>query len=212
MLRQAQFMSSAGSGGERRPEGPARRIVRIVNPFVFTFCLACVWLGMREILELGGFVASGGPYVVAHEAPGWVWVIPLSIMLMVGSMLTAAFTDFRSGSPNFMLFSWSMLFVSLGWNFLEYGFGIGKGGGVAWGWVVCAGLFLSMGLLPLVPATSMLVRWTRAASRRSVSRSGDSGNPAMEADGHEWTGFIAQAVMAAAGAALGAAFFGGLSS
>lgn len=205
-MRLPPGIRSGGGSPAGGSEGPARRILRCLNPLVFAFCLACVWLGMREILELGGFVASGGPYAIAHEAPGWVWLIPACIFLMTLSMLVAVFSGIRAGGPNLMVFSWSALFLLLGWNFLESALGAGKGGGVAWGWIVCAVLFLPMGALPLIPA----FRITASALSGGAARPGPfEAGPMSDAGAAPWLQLAVQVVAAAAGAWLGAAFFAG---
>jgi hypothetical protein len=47
------------------------------------------------------------------------------------------------------------LFISLGWNFLQYGF-FPPDGGWIWSWVVCGVLFVVMGAVPLVVAIAAL--------------------------------------------------------
>ena len=55
------------------------------------FCIALLWLGMRAVMDLGGFCASGGPYVIAVECPDAVLATtPLSIFgafLAIGLIL-----------------------------------------------------------------------------------------------------------------------------
>ena len=54
----------------------------------------------------------------------------------------------RSGK---IAYAWPALFLSLGWNFLDYGLDPpGGDDGLVWGWLVCAVLFFLMGGLPLL--------------------------------------------------------------
>jgi hypothetical protein len=46
------------------------------------------------------------------------------------------------------LLAWPALFLSLGWNFLEFGVQP-PGGGLAWGWLVPGVMFVLMGGGPL---------------------------------------------------------------
>jgi hypothetical protein len=113
-------------------------------------CLTLLFFAMRGIMDLGGFVAHGGPYVIAHEAPDWVWLVPVSIVfgMMLGfanAALAAAAGGFNLAVP-----AWSAVFLSLGWNFAEYGFFPPSGQGLVWGWIVCAVVFFVMGLAPLL--------------------------------------------------------------
>lgn len=36
---------------------------------------------MRGVMRPGGMVARGGFYAIAHPAPGWIWIIPVSILV-----------------------------------------------------------------------------------------------------------------------------------
>ena len=45
------------------------------------------------------------------------------------------------------LFFWPAIFLSLGWNFCEYGFFASEG--LVWGWIICGVVFMLMGGLPL---------------------------------------------------------------
>jgi hypothetical protein len=115
------------------------------------FFLTCLFLAMRGVMDLGGFVAKGGPYVIAHEAPGYVWIIPVSIFgLLLLAVVLIATLDRRSGLDLLTPLLWSALFLSLGWNFLEYA--LVRFDYIVWGWLVCGIVFLAMGGLPLVLA------------------------------------------------------------
>ena len=76
-----------GPGPTKPEEGPEQRPMRYgslavvsATSLAFGLCLTLLFFGMRAIMELGGFVAVGGPYEVAHPAPDWVWVLPVSIV------------------------------------------------------------------------------------------------------------------------------------
>lgn len=142
-----------------------RKMIRMMGVlFVFSFSLTLLFLGMRGVMDLGGMVASGGPYAVAHPAPDWIWLVPVSVLMMVASILAGVFmsaSDFKG--PNLMLFAWSALFGVLGWNFLEYGLGLGKETGLEWSWLICALLFFAMSLVPLV----LITRHKMAAFRNA---------------------------------------------
>ena len=70
--------------------------------------------------------------------------------------------------------AWPALFLSLGWNFLEYGFFPPEGGWV-WSWLFCGVLFVLMGAVPLVIGDRRLPRGGRrlaAPTPRAGSWSG----------------------------------------
>ncbi len=112
-------------------------------------CLAVLFMGMRGVMELGGFVASGGPYEIAHPAPGWAWIMPASIVAGMALGAWNLLVSRRAGAFPLLPFVWSALFISLGWNFLEFGLSPPGGSGPAWGWLVSAAVFLILGAAPL---------------------------------------------------------------
>jgi hypothetical protein len=73
---------------------------------------------------------------------------------MVIAAMLGSYVAFRLSAPGLLLPMWAALFGSLGWNFLEYGFG---DDGPVWGWVVCGVVFELMAL----PALAVIVgaRW-----------------------------------------------------
>jgi len=119
--------------------------------FAVSFCITCLYHGMRGIMRLGGMVASGGPYAIAHPAPAWVWIMPLSIVAGMVCFFLNLFSGPDDDGVNLMPLAWPGLFLSAGWNFLEFTFNP-PGGGLAWGWLVCGVLFVLMGGLPLLLA------------------------------------------------------------
>jgi putative oligomerization/nucleic acid binding protein len=116
--------------------------------------LTWLYLGMRKVMEIGGSCADGGPYVSRQPCPEGV---PL---LMVGGILgglvcVGLFVFFASklgaGYTIIAAFAWPALFLSLGWNFLEFGLDPPPPAeGAEWGWLVCAVVFGLMGGLPLL--------------------------------------------------------------
>jgi len=185
--------------------GPVRWALFLISPFVFSFCLACFYLGMRGIMRLGGFVARGGPYEIAHPAPDWVWVFPLAIFLMIASIFVSIFAASRVSGPNIMALSWSGLFILLGWNFVQFGFGIGMGGQLAVGWIICAVMFVLMGLIPLVFILRSFFR--SLGKRRMVSYEAGTGD-SPESGGLSWsTSLILQTAFCGGGFWLGITFF-----
>ena len=193
---------------EGRGGGPVRRFLFFLSPFVFSFGLTLLYHGMRGVMRLGGFVASGGPYEIAHQAPDWVWMMPVSVMLMLFPIFTSIFSGSRISGPNIMALSWSAIFISLGWNFVEFGFGIGIGGELAIGWVICAVMFILMGILPLI---FILRSFVRSLEARSVSGSDAGVESPAGTDQMSWSAsLLLQVALCAAGVWLGILVFGGL--
>ena len=128
--------------------GLKRKILFYFTIFGVAFCISCLYHGMRPIMRLGGMVASGGPYAIAHPAPHWVWIMPLSIIIGMICFFLNLFSSADIDGINLMPLAWPGLFLSLGWNFLEFTFNP-PGGGLAWGWLICGVVFVLMGGLPL---------------------------------------------------------------
>ena len=59
-------------------------------------------------------------------------------------------TIWLKNGPDWTMFWWSALFLSLGWNFIEFSIYPPDGSGIAWGWIICAVLFGLMGFAPLL--------------------------------------------------------------
>ena len=118
--------------------------------FGVAFAIACLYHGMRGVMRLGGMVASGGPYAIEHPAPSWVWIMPMAILFGMACFFINLFSG-NSEGVNLMPLAWPGLFLSAGWNFLEFTFNP-PGGGLAWGWLICGVVFVLMGGLPLLLA------------------------------------------------------------
>ena len=121
--------------------------------------LTLLYLGMRAVMDIGGACASGGPYVPRVECPEGV---PLLMMagiwggiIFVGLYLGATSTQ---KVPTLVAFAWPALFLSLGWNFLDFGIDPPVGEGLVWGWLICGILFVLMGGLPLLAVFKPVVR------------------------------------------------------
>jgi hypothetical protein len=122
--------------------------------------MTLLFLGMRAVMAVGGACADGNPpYVIATPCPRGV---PLAVFggvfgglacLGAYGMVTAA-----RQIPNLIAFAWPALFLSLGWNFVEFGVRPVGGGGLVWAWLLCGVLFAAMGAVPLLIAAPAAVR------------------------------------------------------
>ncbi len=140
---------------QRKEHAPGRSfwlsfLLSMITIFGLSFSLTCLYLAMRGIMRLGGFVASGGPYEIAHPAPRYVWIFPVSIMVGLACVFINLALAGKVGGLNLAPLAWPALFISLGWNFLEFGFRPPGGEGLAWGWLVCGVVFWLMGFIPLI--------------------------------------------------------------
>ncbi len=112
--------------------------------------MTMLFLGMRSVMEVGGSCGSGGPYVYVRPCPSGVPLAMIGgIWGGVAAFLAYLYLTFRYGVPSWIWLAWPALFLSLGWNFVEFGFDP-PGGGLEWGWIVCGVLFAVMGGGPLL--------------------------------------------------------------
>src|SRR3954453_2046071 len=140
--------------GQRRGWGIGTVGLYLLGVFGLSASLTILWLGMRAVLDVGGYCAEGGPYVIAQHCPaGTALLIPLSIFAGLGSAALMAWEGAKLGSP------WAALvglacpapFISLGWNFPQFAFPPPEGmDGIELGWLIPGVLFVIMGAVPLI--------------------------------------------------------------
>lgn len=108
--------------------------------------ITMMFLGMRAVMDIGGYCASGGAYVIESECPNGTG--PVVILGLVGGLIGAGIYKISSVSlpgTNLLLLAWSALFLALGWNFWEYGITAG----LDVGWIICGVLFVLIAAMPL---------------------------------------------------------------
>jgi hypothetical protein len=158
--------------------------------------LAWTFLSMRAVMYVGGSCADGGPYVSAQPCPSGGGFIGLAIPLLVVSGLVGSVVAAALPAPNLLVPMWAVLFGSLGWNFLQFGFGGQPGGGTQNpGWIVCGVVFELMA----APAVVALVVGLTGRS----TMVDPAGTPPIGSRGW-WAIYL---VLGLAGTALGAATF-----
>lgn len=138
-----------------------------------TAALTVLFLGMRAVMDVGGFCAEGGPYEIQTHCPeGTAILLPLSIFGGLGAAALMGWKGAQLGSifGGLVALAWPALFISLGWNFLEYAlWPPPPDTGVVWGWLIPGVIFEVMGIVPLLGLLP---------SRRWLASSGTSDSPA----------------------------------
>lgn len=116
-----------------------------------TAALTILFLAMRAVMDVGGMCAEGGPYQIEVHCPDGVPVLLIgSIWLGLVAVFVYVWAASRAGAPALAGLMWPALFLSLGWNFLEYAFAPPFGDGPVWGWLIPGVLFVLMGGVPLL--------------------------------------------------------------
>ncbi len=121
--------------------------------------LTLMYLGMRAVMDIGGACADGGPYVPRVSCPQGV---PLAMLGGIwGGLIMCglyAVVSIRYKIPSFLGFAWPALFISLGWNFLDFGIDPPGDMGLVWGWLICGVVFMLMGAGPLLIAYKPILK------------------------------------------------------
>ncbi len=129
-----------------------------------------LFLCMRAVMDVGGFCAEGGPYEIQTHCPeGTAILLPLSIFAGLGSAALMGWKGSQLGSffGSLVALAWPALFISLGWNFLEYAlWPPPPDTGVVWGWLIPGVIFEIMGVVPLLGLLPSR-RWLGSASPNS---------------------------------------------
>ena len=119
-----------------------------------SLCLTIVFLGMRSVMDVGGACADGGPYVSAQPCPeGSALALMGGIFGLFGAAGLMVWFGARLGSGyvGLVFLGWPALFISLGFNFLQYGIDPPyEQSGVEWGYLIPGVLFWLMGGIPLL--------------------------------------------------------------
>lgn len=169
----------------------SRRTVAIVLSCVLLLAVTLVWafLGMRAVMDVGGACAEGGPYEIATPCPDGAVLLTVAFPVMLIAAMLGSAVATRASAPDLLLPMWGVVFGTLGWNFLEYGFRAGDG--TVWGWIVPGVVFELMAL----PALYLIARGATFTDF-SVPRGGP--RPGLRSS---W--YAAYAVLGVTGAAVG---------
>lgn len=141
--------------------------VALLSACLLAIGLAVAWLyyPMRAVMDVGGYCAEGGPYVIETHCPeGSTLFLMLGVPLWFAGVFVGLFAAAgRLAAPQPIFAGWALLFGALGWNFMDYGLSADPAGGTVTSWLVCGIVFWLMAL----PALVILVGG-RLIGRRSI--------------------------------------------
>jgi hypothetical protein len=153
----------------RRFASPLWRVLgSIVSWLLFTVSFALLYVGSATVMGLGGFCASGGPYVIETQCPeAVVAFVPVSIWTGLAAVAIGAIFAQGFGAP-LVAWAWPILFIGLGVAFL---ISSTVPGGITF--LILGIMFVVMGGVPLVlefrsSAQRLFLGTTNAADRRFV--------------------------------------------
>ena len=137
-------------------------------------CITLLFLGMRAVMDIGGACASGGPFVSVRPCPDGIaalMTVGTLGLFVFGGLGIWAGARVGGGWAALPFLAWPGLFLSLGWNFLEYGIRPpGDEPGPSIGWLFCGVVFVLMGAVPLWIAISARNELREEGGRSVVSR------------------------------------------
>jgi len=165
-------VADADGDGDKKPDRSVDRRGWLgvggagIGALGFAIAMTVLFDGARAVESQGGFCASGGPYVIAHQCTsGETRQILFGIVgIMIFGGLFVGATSFADGpvlAPSGLL--WAGLFGSLGAGFLT----VPKGGGGSQ-WFVGI-LFIVMGAAGLWPAITQGASWIRRGGNPDTS-------------------------------------------
>jgi hypothetical protein len=103
----------------KRFASPLWRVLgSFVSWLVFSLSFTLLYVGSATVMGLGGFCASGGPYVIETQCPeAVVAFVPVSIWTGLAAVAIGAVFAQGFGTP-LVSWAWPILFVGLGVAFL----------------------------------------------------------------------------------------------
>jgi hypothetical protein len=119
--------------------------------------LTCLFFGMRAVMEVGGSCGTGTAAQPSSQ-PCPEGVPGLMIGGIFGGLICLAIYAFHAFPVNLTALAWPALFLSLGWNFFDYGINAPDGSGASVGWLICAVIFGLMGGVPLALGIAAVVQ------------------------------------------------------
>jgi hypothetical protein len=155
--------------------GPRSILYLLVGVAGAALCLTLIFLSMRSVMDVGGQCADGGPYVSRQSCPSGVTVALLGGIFGLfgfGALAAIGGTGVGGRYGGIIFLAWPALFLSLGWNFLEYGVRPPGGDGPDAAWLLCGVVFVVMGggpLLGMLPRRGSTARRDPMATRRLLS-------------------------------------------
>lgn len=185
----------------RRFASPVWRVLgSFVSWLVFSLSFSLLYVGSATVMGLGGFCASGGPYVIETQCPeAVVAFVPVSIWTGLAGVAIGALFAQGFGTP-LVSWAWPILFVGLGVAFL---ISSTVPGGISF--LVIGIVFVIMGGIPLVlefrsSPQRLFLGTTNAADRKFIESgtarwsptqlthfgAGDSAEPSAPTAG-DWT-------------------------
>jgi len=102
---------------------PSRYLVAFVGTTGVSMSIACLWFGVRMLMEVG-VCASGGPYEIQQQCPEGASLLlaaSIPVGLVFGVIMMWGMNGVSENAALLTLLSWPALYLTLAWNFVEGG-------------------------------------------------------------------------------------------
>ena len=167
---------SSDLSGQLSPAGQDQRspvlgyLIFFIGVTLLAYGITALWFGMRDVMDVGGYCPEGGPYEIRQTCPDSAELlmftgIPAGIIGLFIAMLGAGRA--ARGAGGLLLLGWPALFISLGYNFIDYAINPPENMDGTVGWWICGVIFGLMGL-PALLGIPMLVKAIQPERRTAV--------------------------------------------
>jgi hypothetical protein len=133
--------------------------------------ITLLFLGVRRLLEIGGSCSGFGPFEGKQPCPHGV---PLAIAGGIMGGLACAWMNIRLALRHrvgsmLILVAWPGLFLSLAYNFVDFGVSPPSDEGVVWPWLVSGGILGLVGAAPLMAGLGGAVKRNLGHGKRVLT-------------------------------------------
>ena len=147
--------------GSRRPAQAQGRVLMLaaLGYAGGAMSITLLFLGMRIVMDVGGYCAEGGAYVIQTHCPDaaapsmFIGMFGIFLFGFIATVYGVRLGGIWAAAP---VLGWAALFGTLGWNFMEYGVFAPPSGSIEIGWLICGVLFWIMAFVPLLALVPIL--------------------------------------------------------
>lgn len=133
---------------EPEPIKPLGAIIALLALAAVALLSGLILLAARAIINIGGYCAEGGPYVIAQQCPqGTATILGLGIPLMIGLIFVYIVAK-PSPWPTLIFWFWPIIFIGLGLAFIVGAFAAPNGLSIAG--LLVGMMMIVFGIVPVI--------------------------------------------------------------
>lgn len=164
-------MVALADHGRPSPARMAASLGVLITLAAVACAITLLFLGVRGVLDIGGSCVGLGPFDGKRPCPDGV---PMAIAAAIAVGLACAWANirlamkYRVGSM-LILVAWPGLFLSLAYNFVDFGVSPPSDEGVVWPWLICGGVLGLVGAAPLMAGLGGAVKRNLGHGKRVLT-------------------------------------------